>query len=73
MLGYLGGQLTTKSQFGQVSEYFGMDDVRCTGKEASIFDCSYTTSDNCGADEGMGVICSGSSGRSILRLQNLFE
>ena len=69
MLGYPGGQLTRKSQFGQVSEYFGMDDVRCTGNEASIFDCSYTTSDNCGADEGMGVICSGDSGR----LQNLFE
>ena len=59
MLGYNGGQITSKSQFGQVSGDFGMDNVKCTGNEASIFDCTYITNDDCGGGEGLGVICSG--------------
>jgi hypothetical protein len=58
-LGYNGeSQHTTSSYFGQVSSDFGMDDVQCTGNEASIFDCPHQTTDNCGGTEGLGVICS---------------
>ena len=58
-LGYDGAsQHTTQSYFGQVSNEFGMDDVQCTGNEASIFDCPHQTTDNCGGSEGLGVICS---------------
>ena len=58
-LGYNGAsQHTIKSYFGQVSNEFGMDEVQCTGNEASIFDCPHQTTDNCGGSEGLGVICS---------------
>merc|ERR1719507_2057628 len=58
-LGYDGAsQHTTHSYFGQVSNEFGMDEVQCTGNEASIFDCPHQTTDDCGRSEGLGVICS---------------
>ena len=62
MLGYDAGQFTKMSQFGRVSNDFGMDEVRCIGNETSILDCPYTTEDaeDCGGGEGLGVICSGS-------------
>ena len=60
-LGYNGAsEHRIESHFGEVSEEFAMDDVQCSGNEASIFDCSYTTEENCDANEGLGVICSGS-------------
>ena len=58
MLGYRGGEYTMASQFGQVSEDFGMDEVYCTGNEASILDCPHQTEEDCGIAEGLGVICS---------------
>merc|ERR1712106_839601 len=57
-LGYLGGQVTVQSHFGQVSDVFAMDNVVCTGNEASFVDCPHVTEDNCGGHEGFGVICS---------------
>ena len=59
MLGYNAGQFTKTSQFGRVSDDFGMDNVKCIGTEASILDCPHTTEEDCGGDEGLGVICSG--------------
>ena len=34
-----------------------MDDVNCTGSESRIEDCPYNEHDNCGYNEGAGVIC----------------
>jgi len=56
-LGYANGSPTFESHFGQVSENFAMDDVNCNGGEATIQDCHYLTSDNCGPGEGAGVKC----------------
>ena len=36
---------------------FLMDNVVCVGDEASILDCSYSTTHNCGNTEAAGVIC----------------
>merc|ERR1719376_1567408 len=58
-LGYLGGNLTTGSHFGQVSEGFVMDNVQCNGTEDYIWRCPHETEVNCTREEGMGVICSG--------------
>merc|ERR1712181_84868 len=58
-LGYLGGNLTTGSHFGKVSEDFGRDNVQCNGTEDYIWRCPHETEVNCTRDEGMGVICSG--------------
>ena len=44
-----------------------MDDVKCSGSETDIRDCRHVTSDDCGAGEAAGVICSdfqGSDGES---------
>merc|ERR1712212_445773 len=58
MLGYYGGEYTPHSHFGDVSADFAMDEVQCTGNEASINDCPHQTSHDCGSTEGLGVICS---------------
>ena len=31
----------------------------CDGTETSLFDCGFKKKDNCGKNEGAGVICSG--------------
>ena len=60
MLGYSYAQHTTRSHFGVVSDTFSMDEVQCTGNEASILDCPHLTveDEDCSAGEGAGVICS---------------
>ena len=35
-----------------------MDDVNCDGTEETLGDCKYIKNDNCGTDEGAGVVCS---------------
>jgi hypothetical protein len=67
MLGYPYGRATVKSHFGRVSSTFKMDDVRCTGNEASLLDCRHNTVDDCGPDEGAGVICSYRGGQMVLQ------
>ena len=56
-LGYYGGQYTTKSHFGKVSDDFMMDEVKCKGNEEKLLDCPHKTEDDCGGKEGLGVIC----------------
>jgi len=56
-LGYSYGTRKTGSYFGQVPSNFAMDEVRCKGDEAFLQDCSYDTSEDCGASEGAGVFC----------------
>ena len=42
MLGYRDGTFTTNSKFGNPPNGdFGMDDVKCTGSETDIRDCSH--------------------------------
>ena len=44
--------------FGQGSDInIAMDDVGCTGSEASLFSCAHTTNHNCGHTEDAGVQC----------------
>ena len=57
MLGFHSGKPTSDSHFGKVTEDFGMDELRCTGSEASILDCAHEKVHDCGEDEGAGVIC----------------
>ena len=57
-LGFRSGTAKIGSYFGDVPDQFAMDDVICSGYEATIQECEYSTSDNCGPGEGAGVICS---------------
>jgi len=45
------------STFGSVPYVFAMDDVQCSGNEATIQECDYNASDDCNANEGAGVQC----------------
>ena len=56
-LGYNGGQYTKESHFGQVSDDFMMDEVKCKGTEEKLLDCPHTTEGDCRGNEGLGVIC----------------
>merc|ERR1712106_36620 len=58
MLGYKSGRPTTKSKFGSTPSKYILDDVMCEGTETSLFDCGYRKRDNCGKNEGAGVVCS---------------
>ena len=49
---------TKNSFFGLAEDEYGLDNVECTGIEASIFDCPYSTIHNCQKNEAAGVICS---------------
>ena len=57
MLGFSGGVPKTGSHFGPVSTNFAMDDVFCTGSEESLLDCPHSSSHDCEAQEGAGVVC----------------
>ena len=57
MLGYAGGVGVSGSYFGNIGSGFVMDDVVCTGSEASILECWHQTTHNCAAREAAGVIC----------------
>ena len=65
MLGYGDGTFTRESQFGNApGGNFGMDDVKCSGSETDIRDCSHVTVDDCGPREAAGAICSNFLGSS---------
>jgi len=63
MLGYLEGEATYESEFGDVDEDdFILDDVQCTGDEHDLMDCEYLYNDHdCYGDEGAGVRCKGTT------------
>ncbi|XP_073411983.1 scavenger receptor cysteine-rich domain-containing protein DMBT1-like [Dendrobates tinctorius] len=59
--------------FGQGQGVIVLDDVQCTGNEQRVWDCLHQpfTVHNCGHNEDVGVVCSGSLGSDLsLRLVN---
>ena len=56
-LGFSGGTRTYGSYFGVVPSTMAMDNVGCVGTESYLRSCPHSTADNCGPDEGAGVIC----------------
>jgi len=40
-----------------VPDNFVMDDAKCSGKEVRLEDCEHNARDNCGTNEGAGVVC----------------
>ncbi|XP_077999538.1 plasminogen-like isoform X2 [Glandiceps talaboti] len=60
-LGYEQGALSAvgNSAYGEGNGVFLLDDVQCTGSEASIEQCAHAgwSTNNCAADEVAGVVC----------------
>ena len=52
-----GRQLGNSHSFGQGSGPIHMSDVACTGSEATIFDCSFSSTTGCSHGEDVGVEC----------------
>ena len=59
---------TTSSGYGAYnnSADFALDDIRCQGDEVSLEDCKYTTRENCGITEYVGVACNNTGRHAIL-------
>ena len=61
-LGFIkAAQFTVDSKFGTVSTNFSFDQVRCSGQEHFLEDCTYESINDCGPNEGAGVVCQGES------------
>ena len=58
-LGFKDGKATSKSHFGSVPSTFAMVNVACNSTDKTIQGCSYDdeTTEDCGPDQGAGVIC----------------
>ena len=60
-LGFDGGYATTESKYGRVdlNTQACFDEVKCRGSESSLLDCRHESQDDCGDQEGAGVVCHG--------------
>lgn len=45
------------AHFGQGSGQIWMDDIKCSGSESTLTQCSHTTKHNCNHGEDAGVVC----------------
>ncbi len=56
---YKGATAQCCAAYGQGIGTIQLDDLACTGSEASLFDCIHTTNHNCGHGEDVGITCQG--------------
>eukprot|EP00092_Neocalanus_flemingeri_P022918 GFUD01024846.1.p1 GENE.GFUD01024846.1~~GFUD01024846.1.p1 ORF type:complete len:622 (-),score=175.45 GFUD01024846.1:199-2064(-) len=64
-LGFADGEPTVGSQYGNVEDDMAMDEISCRGDESSLYECDYTSLDDCGGAEGAGVVCSDTDGSTV--------
>ena len=60
-LGMTGGTVRARAAFGQGTLPIAVDEVRCTGSEPNLAQCTYATTHDCGHDEDVGVVCNSAS------------
>ena len=66
-------EFTVGSKFGNVSADFSFDQVECSGQENTLEDCKHDNIDDCGPDEGAGVVCTGWFPKHFSSYQLLFN
>ena len=57
MLGWAHGNVRNQAFFGKGKGLILLDDVDCTGYEASLIECQYAPCHNCRHSEDVGVVC----------------
>ncbi|XP_071498165.1 scavenger receptor cysteine-rich domain-containing protein DMBT1-like [Diadema antillarum] len=68
-LGYSGAISSyTNAHFGLGSGPIHLDNVECSGLEASLMECSYSPTHNCGHSEDAGVACHSEEQSNLIRL-----
>lgn len=60
-----GAQALTQAAFGQGTGPIHIDNVRCTGTELNLLDCTHLTVDNCVHAEDAGIRCQGCTGGDL--------
>ena len=68
MFGFTRGLARSRAHFGEGDGSIFLDNVRCTGKEESIFDCKHLDwgYHNCQHSEDAGVVCLEPTGLDII-------
>ena len=59
LIAFTGSTAFSNANFGQGSGSIFLDDVRCTGDELFLVNCTYTPFHNCQHSEDAGVSCQG--------------
>lgn len=70
-LGYTQGasSVTCCSPYGAVPTSFSYDEVGCLGTESTLDACPHQNTHDCGAGEGVGLVCTLNSGSPISKLK----
>lgn len=57
-MGYPDGKALCCSAFGDVGKSIAIADLKCTGEEASVMDCTHTKTSICSSNHYASVVCS---------------
>ncbi|XP_046574468.1 LOW QUALITY PROTEIN: deleted in malignant brain tumors 1 protein-like [Haliotis rubra] len=72
-MGYPDGKALCCSAFGDMGKSIAIGDLKCTGEEASVMDCSHTKTSQCSSNHYASVVCSNvtdTSNAYIVKLDN---
>ncbi len=56
---FAGAMFRPRAAFGQGTGPILLDDVRCSGNEFGLRNCTYALIDNCAHSEDVGIVCLG--------------
>ena len=73
-LGYFDAvKFTQESFFGEVSGPFSFNNVKCSGFESQLIECSHLDVDDCSSLEGAGVVCEVGASKFLQAIMSPFQ